>query len=271
MSKPISWGMDQTEVMREQYAKDDKLRARIETHQRYTVGQDLEAAVDAALSLKGNESLLDVGTGPGDFPGRLRAGGHAGRLVGLDQSAGMLGAASGKHPGVEFVRGDVQALPFEDASFDVLTARHMLYHVPDIAAALLEFRRVLRPGGRFLAVTNISDNLRGLRDAMGEAARKIVYGVPDNELSLDLGRFSEREAPLVEETFGNTRTEFTDSALVFPDANSVLPYFESTAVFGRAPDQEDFRQAFLRVLRPHFADGPWRVPKRAVLISAKRY
>ncbi len=39
-------------------------------------------------------------------------------------------------------------------------------------------------------------------------------------------------------------------------------------MFDRAPDQESFREAFLQVLRPHFQDGPWRVSKRAVLISA---
>ena len=48
------------------------------------------------------------------------------------------------------------ALPFPDASFDVLTARHMLYHVPSVPAALAEFRRVLKPGGRFLATTNVA-------------------------------------------------------------------------------------------------------------------
>ncbi len=206
--------MEQTEVVRKQYGTQDKLRARIETHQKYTAGQDLEAVVDAALALRGDESLLDVGSGPGDFPGRLWAGGHAGRLVGLDQSAGMVEAALSKHPDVEFVRGDVQHLPFGDAMFDVLTARHMLYHVPDIAAALSEFRRVLRPGGRFLAVTNVSDNLRGLKGAMGEAAQKVNFDVPDNELSADLGRFSEKEAGLVERAFGNARVELVDSALV---------------------------------------------------------
>ena len=54
----------------------------------------------------------------------------------------------------EAQQGDAAALPFSDAAFDVVTARHMLYHVPDVAAVLAEFRRVLKPGGRFLAVTN---------------------------------------------------------------------------------------------------------------------
>jgi len=46
-----------------------------------------------------------------------------------------------------FERIDVQAIPYNDASFDVVIANHMLYHVPDLPKALAEIRRVLRPGG----------------------------------------------------------------------------------------------------------------------------
>ena len=71
----------------EQYASEQNLRVRIETHRPYSVGESLEARVDQTLNLKGDEEMLDVGTGPGDFLGRL-AGDHKGRLVGVDLSAG---------------------------------------------------------------------------------------------------------------------------------------------------------------------------------------
>src|SRR5690606_19472395 len=44
-------------------------------------------------------------------------------------------------------------LPYDDDSFDVMFANHMLYHVPDVPLALREARRVLKPGGRFYAAT----------------------------------------------------------------------------------------------------------------------
>jgi protein-L-isoaspartate O-methyltransferase len=49
-----------------QYATEQHLRTRIDTHRRYTVGPDLEASFDELLALGGQETLLDVGTGPGD-------------------------------------------------------------------------------------------------------------------------------------------------------------------------------------------------------------
>jgi ubiquinone/menaquinone biosynthesis C-methylase UbiE len=139
-----------------QYATEQHLRTRIDTHVRYSVGPELEATFDGLLRLNGQEILLDIGTGPGEFPGRLRARGHTGRLVGVDLSAGMVEQARAHQSGVEFMQASADALPFADATLDVVTARHMLYHVPDVTAALKEFRRVLKPGGRFLAVTNSS-------------------------------------------------------------------------------------------------------------------
>lgn len=129
------------------YASADGLRARQEVHRLYTVGPTLEGAVDAALPLVGTESLLDVGTGSGDFPARLLYQGHTGRLVGVDVVAGMVERAKAAHPCLEFVLADAMALPFADSSFDVVSARHMIYHVPNPNQALEEFLRVLKPGG----------------------------------------------------------------------------------------------------------------------------
>ena len=66
--------------------------------------------------------------------------------------------------GVDAELGDVQALPFPDASFDCAVAAWMLYHVPDVDRALGELARVLRPGGRLVAVTNYLDHLYELRE-----------------------------------------------------------------------------------------------------------
>ena len=56
--------------------------------------------------------------------------------------------------GVDARLGDVQELPFADGAFDAAVAAWMLYHVPDVERGLAELARVLRPGGRLVAVTN---------------------------------------------------------------------------------------------------------------------
>jgi len=93
------------------------------------------------------QELLDVGCGPGtitaDFAKRLSPG----RVLGLDTSADAVNAARRDHPGVDFAAGDVYALEFDDASWDIVHAHQVLQHLADPGAALKEMLRVVRPGG----------------------------------------------------------------------------------------------------------------------------
>ena len=74
--------------------------------------------------------------------------GVSGSVSGLDLSESMLTVARETSPGVQFYQGSVIDLPFDDASFDVVTSSFMLMFVPDPEKALSEMLRVLRPGGR---------------------------------------------------------------------------------------------------------------------------
>src|SRR5215216_1965543 len=78
-----------------QYATSDPLTTRLDTHRRYSERDvDLDAECAALMHLDGGESILDVGSGPGRFEAHLRARGHAGRLVCVDQSRAMVAEAS---------------------------------------------------------------------------------------------------------------------------------------------------------------------------------
>ena len=89
--------------------------------------------------------LLDLATGPGYVAGRAVARGA--EAVGLDRSEAMLAFAREHVPGAEFVRGDVTAIPFEDESFDAVTAAFLLLHLGEPEQAGAEAARVLEPGG----------------------------------------------------------------------------------------------------------------------------
>lgn len=226
------------------------------------------------LDLTGREELLDVGTGPGHFPARLVAAGHQGRVVGADLSAGMVGQAQAAYPAVTYVQAAADALPFPDAHFDVLTARHMLYHVPSVPAALNEFHRVLRPGGRFLAVTNTAGYMAELWDAVAEAAELEPLLVPLCQVQGDLtDAFSEVNGEQwVRDTFSSAQVQIRDDALVFPDAEPPLAYLASTQEWQHLnSDERQLAGAALRaVLASRFRHGPWRVSKHGALISAVR-
>ena len=100
--------------------------------------------------------LLDVGCGPGTITIDLAARVAPGDVIGIDAAgspleAARVDAAAADVGNVTFQVADAMALPFEDASFDVVHAHQVLQHVPDPVGMLREMRRVCRPGGLIAA------------------------------------------------------------------------------------------------------------------------
>lgn len=104
------------------------------------------------------ERVLDVGCGPGTFVLALAPRAGAGTAHGIDASPEMIAVAQRNaekaRADVDFQVALIEALPYPDASMDLVTSSLMLHHLPDDVKAkgLAEIRRVLRPGGRFVAV-----------------------------------------------------------------------------------------------------------------------
>jgi demethylmenaquinone methyltransferase/2-methoxy-6-polyprenyl-1,4-benzoquinol methylase len=90
-------------------------------------------------------TVLDACCGTGDLA--LAAEGAGGRVTGVDFSERMLERARRKSSTIEWVEGDLLALPFPAASFDVATVGFGIRNVEDLEAGLRELARVLRPGG----------------------------------------------------------------------------------------------------------------------------
>ena len=102
-------------------------------------------------ALRPGLELLDVGCGPGTITVDLARLVAPGRVIGIDRAPEVLAQASahanGQGVSIELRVGDVYALQFPDASFDVVHAHQVLQHLSDPVRALAEMRRVLRPGG----------------------------------------------------------------------------------------------------------------------------
>jgi demethylmenaquinone methyltransferase/2-methoxy-6-polyprenyl-1,4-benzoquinol methylase len=102
--------------------------------------------ITAESVVKPGDAVLDACCGTGDLGiAAARAGGH---VTGLDFSERMIERARRKAPQIEWMNGDMLALPFADATFDAATVGFGVRNVDDLERALLELRRVLRPGGR---------------------------------------------------------------------------------------------------------------------------
>lgn len=153
------------------------------------------------LELEPGCTLLDVGSGVGEF--LIEAAGSVDGIhaVGIDASEGLLHMAMSRAReaglSVEFRLGDAQHLDFPDASFDRVNCSRVLVHLDDPAAAIKEMARVLSPGGRvgisepdFDALMIDSDDLevaRAVRDYATAALRNPDIGRRLRRLLLGAG------------------------------------------------------------------------------------
>ncbi len=154
-----------------QYASESKLEARRSLYEDAT-GPDPREMAFAAVQEVEPRRVLEVGGGPGELAARITD--ELGcDVVMLDVAPRMVELA--RERGVDACVGDVQNLPFAEESFDCVVAAWMLFHVPDIDRGLAELARVLRLGGRLVAVTNANDHLTELRALAGPDAWERVF------------------------------------------------------------------------------------------------
>lgn len=128
----------------------------------------------AELGVGNDARVLDIGTSTGT---NLRMLGELGftRYEGLDSSDDAVSWCASKGLG-KVTRGDVCAIPFPDASFDMVLATDIIEHVDDDARALGEIRRVLKPGAPAIITVPAFQGLWGLQDDVAHHKRRYRGG-----------------------------------------------------------------------------------------------
>ncbi|HEY6024229.1 MAG TPA: class I SAM-dependent methyltransferase [Pseudolabrys sp.] len=109
----------------------------------------LIAAFQRLSGLPTGARVADLGCGSGVFTELLRRRGY--QSVGLDISPKLVAVGRRKYPGLELIEGDAENLPFESDSLDGVLLSGLVHHFPDPRRLASEVRRVLKPGGRFVA------------------------------------------------------------------------------------------------------------------------
>jgi len=146
----------------------DSVAGDMERH--YSPGRTWEALARSALPLLAPGDVLDIASGDGVLAELLAP--HAHRYVCIDASPRVVAAARERLrglPNVEVREGDMHALPFADASFDLVALMHALTYATRPAVAVAEAARVLRPGGRMLLSSLDKHEHRSVVEAYGHA------------------------------------------------------------------------------------------------------
>jgi SAM-dependent methyltransferase len=181
----------------------------------------------------------------------------------LDLSRGMLlGLRQAGFAG-PVLETDAQALPLAAASAGTAMANHMLYHVPDIVLAALELRRVLRPDGVLLAVTNGRDHLAELGRVLDQSVSELA-GRPFH-LDRSGERFTLEDGhDLLAVAFASVDCHHRRTELVVPEVDPVMRYLASmVGLSPTLPDGVEFSEVLAAAGRTVAAviarDGAFRV------------
>ena len=203
--------LDDPAHVRQQYASEAGLAARKAVYKEVT-GPDARELLFSAVAEVSPGRVLEVGCGEGELAERLMKDLGTG-VVALDQSPRMVELTRAR--GVDARVGDVQELPFPDESFDAAVAAWMLYHVPALDLALDELARILKPGGRLVAVTNCADHLFEMLELAGAGRWELPFGGENAEtvLSRYFSRVDRRDA---------------DGTVTFGDADAIRSYLRSS-------------------------------------------
>jgi SAM-dependent methyltransferase len=175
----------------------------------------------------GTQVVADVGCGNGFDLRQIVPQGRCRHAIGLDLSAGMLRSLEDLRESgcLSLVQADAQRLPLPDGSVDVAMAMHMLYHVPDTAAAIRELRRITKRGGTVLASTNSSDSLAEIHElvyaAVSSQVGRPVQAMPVGSFTTQTGK------DLLSREFSSVTLQAFDMPLSIPSAQPVTGYVNS--------------------------------------------
>jgi SAM-dependent methyltransferase len=135
------------------------------------------AVLDLFAQLVGTGRVLDAGCGTGRMTVHLRERHPNLALTGLDLSAAMLREARTAAPGVDFVQGELAAMPFAEESYDGVLVWYSTIHTPDagLPAVFAELRRVVRPGGAVLLGFQVGRGERRIQHAYGHDLDLLAY------------------------------------------------------------------------------------------------
>jgi DNA-binding transcriptional MerR regulator len=226
-------------VVREQYKSDKKNKI------------DFDKWCFNQINFPQNARVLEVGCGTGKLWYKNKENIDENLDITLsDFSKGMLKSTKEKLKELKhnfnYEEINVENIPYEDESFDIVIARHMIYFSPNIEKALAEIKRVLVPGGIAYITVNSCETMAELN----ELAEKF-----DSSLGIDNNGYSvrfelENGDPIIRKYFSNVHVEILEGKIIVDDPEPVVSYKAST-IQGSSILIGEKKKAFKKYLEDH--------------------
>ncbi len=261
--------MNKPESVKEQYKDDSNLSVRIGFHAKYSTNiQGLMPWLFEKYEFRNGYRILELGCGNGtQWENRIANLPADCTLVLSDFSEGMVRIVWDRYQEnatVLAAKIDIQNIPFPDNCFDVVIANYMLYHIPDLDAALSQVRRILKPNGKFYSATNGNGGMRPfLRSAFQKVNPAISAFTKDYTFSLQNGM------ELLGKFFGSVQRFDYEDALAVTEAQDLVDWLKSTVTMSSYTEKD------LHGLYEYFEsirqrEGAIRIPKETGLFVSTK-
>ncbi len=215
--------------VREQYKSDKNLNIRSNLHS-YNINRiDFDKWCFNQINFSRDANVLELGCGTGKLWFKNKDYIESTLNITLsDFSKSMIKIAKNRLKDVnhEFGYKEINAenIPYNDETFDIIIAQHMIYFIPDIEKALVEIQRVLKPNGVFYVTANSCESMKELN--------KLAENFAPN-LGLDSNGYSERfdlehGRGMLEKYFSKVNVEILDGKIIVDEAEPVVSYKAST-------------------------------------------
>ena len=241
--------------VREQYKSDKNLNIRSNLHS-YNINKiDFDKWCFSQIKFPESGKVLELGCGTGKFWLKNKENINNSLHITLsDFSKSMLKIAKDKLKEVDYnfkyEEINVESIPYEDNSFDVVIAEHMIYFAPDIEKALLEIRRILKPGGVLYVTANSCETMAELNKLAEKFDSSL--GINNNGYST---RFElENGEGILKEYFNKVDVEILEGKIIVDDPEPVVSYKAST-IQGSSILIGDKKKEFTKYLKDYIKEN----------------
>lgn len=257
--------INNSDTVIKQYKSATNLNTRISIHSKYSVNKmGFGNWIISRYEIKDGMRILELGCGTGDmWKNHINLLDYISEIILTDFSEGMLDSAKeilGENKHISYKVVDIQDIPFEDKSFDMVIGNMMLYHVPEIDKGLAEVQRVLKKNGVFYCAT-YGEN--GIVEYILSLLRSYnAQSKTNKNFTLQNGR------KILSNHFDDVIRFDYEDALEVTNVDDMIDYIYSLSSMSNISSIK--REELKQTLEDNLVDGILRVPKEYGMFKCKK-